>query len=115
VAALLVAAGFGLWILVRRRPGARLVAPWDGGFAAPPPWLPFGDPATQSNAAALTAPMLDVLGGARWWDDRAGPYLARAAAWYGRSAAGSRPRWALAILLAAALAGLAGVAWLEGA
>ena len=115
VAALLIAAGLGVWLLVRRLPGARLVAPWDGGFAAPPPWLPFGDPATQSNAASLSAPVLDVLGGARWWDDRAAPYLARAAAWCGRSAAESRPRWALAILLAVALAALASVAWLEGA
>jgi formate hydrogenlyase subunit 3/multisubunit Na+/H+ antiporter MnhD subunit len=115
VAALLIAAGVALWLLVRRLPGARLVAAWDGGFAAPPPWLPFGDPATQANAAALTAPVLDVLGGPRWWDDKAGSYLARAAAWCERSAADSRPRWALAILLAVALAGLAGVAWLEGA
>lgn len=31
------------------------VAMWEDGFAAPPAWLPFGDPVTQLNATAVTA------------------------------------------------------------
>jgi formate hydrogenlyase subunit 3/multisubunit Na+/H+ antiporter MnhD subunit len=115
VAALLVLAGFGVWLVVRRLPGARLVAPWEGGFAGSPPWLPFGDPATQYNAAALEAPVLDVLGGARWWADPAARPLIRAALWFGRDALAVNARLALAVLLLVALAALAGVAWLEGA
>ena len=115
VALMLALAGLGLWLLARRLPGPRIVAPWDGGFAAPPPWLPFGDPATQYMAASLEAPVLDVLGGPRWWADPLAPWLARAGAWFGRTAPPSRPRLAIAVLLALALAGLAGAAWLEGA
>jgi NADH:ubiquinone oxidoreductase subunit 5 (subunit L)/multisubunit Na+/H+ antiporter MnhA subunit len=115
VAALLAVAGIGLWLLVRRLPRARLVAPWDGGFAAPPPWLPFGEPATQYNAGSLEAPVLDVLGGPRWWTDRLGPPMDRAAQWLGRDGLATKPRLALAVLLVLALAALAGVAWLEGA
>jgi formate hydrogenlyase subunit 3/multisubunit Na+/H+ antiporter MnhD subunit len=115
VAALLAAAGFGVWLVVRRLPGPRLVAPWDGGFAAPPPWLPFGDPETQFKAGSLEAPVLDVLGGAPWWADPTGPHLTRAGRWLGRDALATHARLALAALLAVAVAALAGVAWLEGA
>jgi formate hydrogenlyase subunit 3/multisubunit Na+/H+ antiporter MnhD subunit len=115
VAAVLAVAGLGLWLLVRRLPGPRSVAPWESGFAGSPPWLPFGDPATQYNAASLEAPVLEVLGGARWWADPLGPRLTRAAVWFGRAAPPTRGRLALAALLIVVLAGLAGVAWLEGA
>jgi formate hydrogenlyase subunit 3/multisubunit Na+/H+ antiporter MnhD subunit len=45
--------------LARRRWGARghrRSTAWDGGFAAPPPWFPFGDPATQYGAEPFVAP-----------------------------------------------------------
>jgi hypothetical protein len=42
------------------RPPARSM-PWDDGFIAPPPHLPFGDPATQPGAAALAIPMRPPL------------------------------------------------------
>jgi hydrogenase-4 component B len=47
---------------VLRRPGERRREPaWSGGFAAPPPWLPFGDPATQSGPASFAEPLRGVL------------------------------------------------------
>jgi hydrogenase-4 component B len=47
---------------VLRRPGERRREPaWSGGFAAPPPWLPFGDPATQSGPASFGEPLRGVL------------------------------------------------------
>ena len=41
---------------------------WDGGFARPPPWLPFGDPALQANAASLAWPLAEIL--PRWLNRR---------------------------------------------
>ncbi|PHK95992.1 hydrogenase 4 subunit B [Pseudoroseomonas rhizosphaerae] len=42
---------------------------WDGGFQAPPPHLPFGDPATQPSADGFARPLrrmlADMLGGTR--------------------------------------------------
>lgn len=35
---------------------------WDGGFAPPPPWLPFGDPLTQPAPAALIRSLRQALG-----------------------------------------------------
>lgn len=34
---------------------------WSGGFAAPPSWLPFGDPATQYGPASFVEPLQRVL------------------------------------------------------
>jgi formate hydrogenlyase subunit 3/multisubunit Na+/H+ antiporter MnhD subunit len=34
---------------------------WDGGFLAPPPHLPFGDPLTQPSAAGLAEPLRRLL------------------------------------------------------
>ena len=48
------------------RPATR-VAPWDDGFIAPPPHLPFGDPATQPGTAALAIPMRPPLPRLRPW------------------------------------------------
>jgi len=61
--ALLVA---GLAIGLRRRSPAGVVrAPaWGCGFIAPPPHLPFGDPAAQPSAAGLAQPLARMLGGA---------------------------------------------------
>ncbi|MGI4953408.1 MAG: proton-conducting transporter membrane subunit [Janthinobacterium lividum] len=115
VAGLLAVAGLGLWLVIRRLPAPRTTAAWDGGFAASPPWLPFGDPATQYGAASLNAPVIEVMGGARWWSDPMAPWLTRTAAWFARPALAPRSRLALAVLLAVALAALAGAAWLEGA
>jgi formate hydrogenlyase subunit 3/multisubunit Na+/H+ antiporter MnhD subunit len=56
VACLLVLAGSTAWWLRRRlRIEASHTGPaWDGGFAAPPAWLPFGDPKTQSSGVGFT-------------------------------------------------------------
>jgi hydrogenase-4 component B len=34
---------------------------WAGGFAAPPSWLPFGDPATQCGSASFVEPLRRLL------------------------------------------------------
>ncbi|MDI3308125.1 MAG: proton-conducting transporter membrane subunit [Acetobacteraceae bacterium] len=56
--------GGGLAWLVRRRaplPAARGPV-WDGGFMAPPDYLPFGDPLTQPSAAGMAEPLRRMLG-----------------------------------------------------
>ncbi len=61
VAVLLALVAFAA-LHVLRRPGERRREPaWSGGFAAPPPWLPFGDPATQSGPASFVEPLRGVL------------------------------------------------------
>lgn len=51
---LLIAGGAAVWWLRRRaRSDVRLAPVWQGGFAGPPPWLPFGDPLTQWNGALV--------------------------------------------------------------
>lgn len=78
VAAFLLAAGSTLHVALRRM-GAqerRREAAWSDGFAAPPPWLPFGDPATQYGPVSFTEPLrriatpwrLPALPVARWRD-----------------------------------------------
>jgi NADH:ubiquinone oxidoreductase subunit 5 (subunit L)/multisubunit Na+/H+ antiporter MnhA subunit len=64
VAVLLVAAGVAAWWLVRARTArGHVVGPaWDGGFSPPPPWLPFGDPATQIGGAGFAQPLRRALG-----------------------------------------------------
>ncbi len=55
-AAVLIAAALGVVAILARRgrlPSSQLVPAWEDGFAAPPAWMPFGDPATQVTAAAL--------------------------------------------------------------
>jgi formate hydrogenlyase subunit 3/multisubunit Na+/H+ antiporter MnhD subunit len=42
--------------------GTREVAPWNGGFGKPPPWLPFGDPATQPSATGFAEPVSRAIG-----------------------------------------------------
>lgn len=56
---LLLAAGLVLWLRrLRGVPSHTVSGPaWEGGFAAPPAWLPFGNPATQSAGAGF-APVL---------------------------------------------------------
>ena len=55
IAVLLVVGVAATTLLARRLPSPQAVAPWEDGFAAPPPWMPFGDPATQVTAAALAS------------------------------------------------------------
>jgi hydrogenase-4 component B len=63
ICALLAAICYALpWLSRRRGPGYRRESAWIGGFAPPPPWLPFGDPATQIGAASLAEPLRSVLG-----------------------------------------------------
>ena len=53
-----------LWFLIRRRStGATKRGPvWNGGFMDPPPWFPFGDPASQPGAGGLAQPLRQMLG-----------------------------------------------------
>ncbi|MBV9538247.1 MAG: hypothetical protein JOY70_04875 [Acidisphaera sp.] len=44
------------------RSGSVGAAAWDGGFAAPPPWLPFGEPTTQYGDASFAQPLRRSLG-----------------------------------------------------
>jgi hydrogenase-4 component B len=37
--------------------GYRVDSAWNGGFAAAPAWLPFGDPATQTNGVGFAEPL----------------------------------------------------------
>ena len=57
VAGLLVIAGIAVFRGLRRMGEQRREPAWSGGFAAPPPWLPFGDPATQYGPAAFVEPL----------------------------------------------------------
>jgi hypothetical protein len=60
--AVLVAPAVFAVLRVLRRPGEERREPaWSGGFAAPPPWLPFGDPATQFGPASFTEPLRRLL------------------------------------------------------
>ena len=62
--AVLVIAGFAaLAAATRRRPGVQRAPAWEDGFAAPPAWMPFGDPATQATAVTLAS----VLPALRPW------------------------------------------------
>ncbi len=65
LALLLLLAGGGAWAILRHfgARGTREVAAWNGGFGAPPVWLPFGDPATQPSATGFAEPILRAIGG----------------------------------------------------
>ncbi|MGI3777792.1 MAG: hypothetical protein ACRYGC_10925 [Janthinobacterium lividum] len=64
-----LAAGALAWAMRGRMARGAVERPgWEGGFAAPPPWLPFGDPETQLGPHAIDAPlrrMADALMPAR--------------------------------------------------
>ena len=59
IAALLTIVAYAVyWLLYRSRsPASRREAAWSGGFAPPPAWMPFGDPATQSGPASFVEPL----------------------------------------------------------
>jgi formate hydrogenlyase subunit 3/multisubunit Na+/H+ antiporter MnhD subunit len=46
---------------LRAAVGHRTGAVWEGGAPPPPPWLPFGDPATQVGAAGFADPLGAML------------------------------------------------------
>lgn len=64
IALLLLVCGLSIWLIVRRRSPAGVARSpaWDGGFAAPPEHLPFGDPLTQPSAAGFGQPLRRMLG-----------------------------------------------------
>lgn len=45
---------------ITSRTGPIEAPPFEDGFARPPAWLPFGDPATQVNATGFAAPLHDL-------------------------------------------------------
>ena len=59
----LAAGGAVCWLRAFGVPGERRGPAWEGGGGAPPPWLPFGDPATQYGPVSFAQPLLRVLGG----------------------------------------------------
>ncbi len=68
IAAMLALSGGAVaWVAWRLagRSGRRVPA-WDGGLDEPPPWLPFGDPATQYSAASAGQPLLQSLDYPNW-------------------------------------------------
>ena len=90
IAALLAICGVLLAWLARSRAGqeGQRVPAWDGGLDEPPPWLPFGDPATQYSAASASQALLQSfrypgtprqawLPGVRQWADKAARRLRR--------------------------------------
>jgi hypothetical protein len=66
IAVLLGLAAAAALLLARRISslGTRATPAWEDGFDAPPPWLPFGDPATQITAAGFAAPIQRLAGDA---------------------------------------------------
>jgi formate hydrogenlyase subunit 3/multisubunit Na+/H+ antiporter MnhD subunit len=60
--AFLIATGAGFLLHRFGLRGTREVAPWTGGFGAPPVWLPFGDPTTQPSATGFAEPVFRAIG-----------------------------------------------------
>ena len=56
-ALLLLGLAVALWLLRRFASSERGEPAWSDGFAPPPAWLPFGDPATQMTARSFTEPL----------------------------------------------------------
>jgi hydrogenase-4 component B len=61
VVGLLAVLGIAVLRTMRRSGQQQREPVWSGGFAASPPWLPFGDPATQHGPASFVEPMQRVL------------------------------------------------------
>jgi hydrogenase-4 component B len=63
IAVLMAVAGYAtLWLWRWRGSTRRREPAWSGGFSPPPPWLPFGDPATQIGAVSFAEPIRRILG-----------------------------------------------------
>ena len=61
-ALLMIASGAVVWVVRAVASGERRREPaWSGGFAPPPAWLPFGDPATQIGPASFSDPIRRLL------------------------------------------------------
>jgi len=74
IAALVAACGVLLAWIARGKAGqdGQRVPAWDGGLDEPPPWLPFGDPASQYSTASAGQALLQSLGYSgtprqAWW------------------------------------------------
>ncbi len=106
-------------VLIRRGlalPSAREAPGWAGGYAPPPAWLPFGDPALQIDATSFSAGLAGTL-------LRAGGDLAKAIE--AAAPPGLRPalapwpavlrRYRVALALAALVLGLLALAVIEAA
>jgi hydrogenase-4 component B len=63
IAALLILTGCAIFWLLQRvgTQEHRQEAAWSGGFAPPPAWLPFGDPATQYGPASFAEPLHRIV------------------------------------------------------
>ena len=96
IATLLAIAGCAALVWLRRRGTAehRQEPAWSGGFAAPPAWLPFGDPATQFSAASFAEPVRHGLGAALRLRDPV-------ASWLCATRRRSRDTWSNAVKAAA--------------
>ncbi|MCQ8278749.1 hypothetical protein NFI95_09820 [Acetobacteraceae bacterium KSS8] len=88
--ALLLALGVALAALLARSLNLRAerTAPvWEGGAAPPPPWLPFGDPATQIAPATLGLALRQALDLPAWHPS------GRLSSWLGASQARRWSAW----------------------
>lgn len=94
-------------LVLRSAPGASVARgpAWDGGFLAPPPHLPFGDPLTQPSAAGLAEPLRRLLRGGAAGRPRRGAIGVRGAPFAVRRTSGAALGGGL-LVLAAALAAL---------
>ena len=75
-----LAGGAAFWLLRLRHPtrrGRRDTPGWTGGFAAPPPWLPFGDPVTQAGPAGFARALTGSVAALRRADAWQVPLLGR--------------------------------------
>lgn len=60
-----LALALAFWLARTRAVGGHRRGPaWDGGYGAPPAWLPFGDPTTQYGGASFSQPLRRALGAA---------------------------------------------------
>jgi NADH:ubiquinone oxidoreductase subunit 5 (subunit L)/multisubunit Na+/H+ antiporter MnhA subunit len=64
LALLLAGCAVGAWWFVKTfgARGEREVPAWQGGFGRPPPWLPFGNPATQASGTGFAEPIRRAIG-----------------------------------------------------
>ena len=113
VAVLLVALTVATLRLLRVRAGIgqRGGPAWEGGAAPPPPWLPFGDAATQIGPTGFAEPLGSVLAMAQPRPLRLRPFLRawyRATAW-ADAALRPSPHAAVAALFVAAVLLLAAI------
>ncbi len=119
LAALLAALVAIAWLLGRSAPAARAAPRWAGGDAPPPPWLPFGDPALQIDAAGFSNAIATVgIDAGRGWIGAADRFAPRLRPALRHGAARWQPvlrRYRLALGLAALILLLLALAVFEAA